>query len=262
MEKIIETKNLKIAYDSNIVVPSFNVQIEKGKITSIVGANGSGKSTVLKAISRLIKIKSGDILLEDISLKEIKSKEIAKKMAILPQSPVVFNSLTCQELVSYGRFPYQKGFGVLNNSDKKIIDWAFEITNMYEYKNRFLGSLSGGQRQKVWIAMALAQQTNIILLDEPTTYLDLACQVEVLDLLKKLNKENNTTVIMVLHDLNLASRYSDYIISMKEGNIFSYGTPNEVFNEEMLRNCFKVKGNFINDSNTNKPICVYFDLIK
>lgn len=262
MEKVIKTKDLKIAYENNIVVPSFNIEIKKGKITSIIGANGSGKSTVLKAISRLIKVKSGDILLEDVLLKEIKNKEIAKKMAILPQSPVVPHSLTCQELVSYGRFPYQKGFGILSNLDKKIINWALEITNMAEYKNRVLGSLSGGQRQKVWIAMALAQQTNIILLDEPTTYLDLACQVEVLDLLKKLNKENNTTVIMVLHDLNLASRYSDYIISMKEGDVFSYGTPNEVFNEEMLKNCFNVKGKFINDSNTNKPICIYFDLIK
>lgn len=188
MENSIVTRDLSIGYDGTIIVPSLNSEIHRGKITSIIGANGCGKSTVLKAVGRIIKSESGCIIINDTDIKTLKNKEIAKQMAILPQSPTAPGTLTCRELVAYGRFPYQKGFGKLSKEDKEIIDWALEVTNMIEFRDREIACLSGGQRQRVWIAMALAQQTGIILLDEPTTYLDLAHQLEVLELLKHLNE--------------------------------------------------------------------------
>ena len=238
--------NLKIAYDDYVVIPNFNIKIKKGKITSIIGANGCGKSTVLKAIGRIIKKEEGSIIINDKDIFTMKNKDIAKEMAILPQTPTAPGSITCFELVSYGRYPYQKGLGKLSQ----------------EVKSRRIASLSGGQRQRVWIAMSLAQQTNIILLDEPTTYLDLNHQLEVLELLKKLNKEENVTIVMVLHDLNLACKYSDYLLAMKDGQVFDFGFANDVFNENMLKECFAIEGEIIKDHKTNKNVCVSYDLYK
>ena len=216
----VETENLKIGYNDNIVVESLNMKIEKGKVTSIIGANGCGKSTILKAIGRIIKKKSGSVYINGYDIDYQKSKEIAKQVAILSQISVAPATLTCYELVSYGRFPYQKGFGMMSQEDRTIVNWALESTNLTPFKDRTIGSLSGGQRQRVWIAMALAQNGNIILLDEPTTYLDLSCQLEILELLLKLNRKNGTTIVMVLHDLNLAAKYSDNLIAIKDGEIF------------------------------------------
>ena len=257
----IETKDLKVGYDKLIIVPEFNIKFEKGKITSIIGANGCGKSTVLKAIGRIIPKEGGSVIINDNDTSNMSSKEIAKMMAILPQTPQAPGTLTCRELVSYGRFPYQKGFGKLTKEDKKIVNWALEATNMMDYADREIAFLSGGQRQRVWIAMSLAQQTGIILLDEPTTYLDLCHQLEVLELLKKLNKENGVTIIMVLHDLNLASRYSDYILAMSSGEIYNYGTPQDVFTADMLEKCFSIKGEIGISSFDGKPICLSYDLL-
>ena len=201
MENSIETKKLDVGYDGVIIVSDFNCEIKKNKITSIIGANGCGKSTVLKAIGRIIRSDGGTIIINNQNMKDLKTKEIAKQMAILPQSPSAPGSLTVFELVAYGRYPYQKGFGKLSNEDKKIIHWAIDVTNMNEFKNRSISNLSGGQRQRVWIAMALAQQTGIILLDEPTTYLDLNHQLEILELLKNLNQNQKTTIVMVLHEI-------------------------------------------------------------
>lgn len=262
MDTIIKTTNLKIGYDDLIIVPSFNVEIKKHCITSIIGPNGCGKSTVLKAIGRIIPHKDGTIIINDVDMKKMKTLEIAKQMAILPQSPSAPLSITVFDLVSYGRYPYQKGLGKLSKEDKDVISWALEATHMEEFKNRPISSLSGGQRQRVWIAMALAQQTDIILLDEPTTYLDLNHQLEVLELLKELNEKNKTTIVMVLHDLNLASKYSSYLLAMKNGEIFNYGTPQEVFNNDMLRNCFQIDGEIFIDKKSNKPMCVSYDLLR
>jgi len=262
MSNAIETKNLKIGYDKVIIVPDFNIGFEKGKITSIIGANGCGKSTLLKAIGRIIPKEEGIIIINDTDISNAKSKDIAKEMAILPQSPQAPGTLTVYELVSYGRFPYQKGFGHLKEEDKKIILWALEATNMLEFKDREIAFLSGGQRQRAWIAMALAQQTDIILLDEPTTYLDLCHQLEVLELLKKLNEENGVTIIMVLHDLNLAARYSDKLLAMKKGEIFKYGDPFEVLTSEMLKECFRIDGKIVTDDVRNKPVCLTYDLFR
>ena len=257
----IETKNLKVGYDKVIIVPDFNVSLEAGKITSIIGANGCGKSTVLKAIGRIISKEEGTIIINDRDVSELRNKDIAKEMAILPQSPSAPGTLSVYDLVSFGRFPYQRGFGKLKEEDRKVIEWALRATNMAEFKDREIANLSGGQRQRAWIAMALAQQTGIILLDEPTTYLDLCHQLEVLELLKELNEKNNTTIVMVLHDLNLASRYSDNLLAMKDGKIFGYGKPKDVFTKEMLKECFRIDGDIIIDEE-DKPLCVKYDLFR
>lgn len=258
----IVTKNLVVGYDKHIVVPGFNVEIEKGKITSIIGPNGCGKSTVLKAIGRIIRKESGTIIINDKDIKDLKTKEIAKELAILPQAPQAPGTINCYDLVAYGRYPYQKGFGKLSEEDKKIIKWALDVTYMSEFALRPIDTLSGGQRQRVWIAMALAQQTGIILLDEPTTYLDLNHQLEVLELLKDLNEKEKVTIVMVLHDLNLASKYSDYLLAMKDGEIINFGSPEIVFTKEMLKKCFLLNGEIISDPFTNKPICVSYELLR
>lgn len=258
----VETENLKIGYNDNIIVESLDMKIEKGKITSIIGANGCGKSTILKAIGRIIKKKSGSVFINGYNIEYQKSKDIAKQVAILSQIPIAPTSLTCYEVVSYGRFPYQKGFGKMSPEDKTIVNWALESTNLTQFKDRVIGSLSGGQRQRVWIAMALAQNGNIILLDEPTTYLDLSCQLEILELLVKLNKENNTTIVMVLHDLNLAAKYSDNLIAIKDGKIFKDGSTEDVLTDNMLRECFGVTAEIIKDKESEKPLCFNFKLVK
>lgn len=262
MDHAIKTEHLKVGYEKTIIVPDFDVQFEKGKIISIIGANGCGKSTVLKAIGRIIPSAGGTVIINGSDIAGMKSTDIAKDMAILPQTPSAPGTLTCTELVSYGRFPYQKGLGKLSHKDKEIVERSLRQTNMYEFKDREIAYLSGGQRQRVWIAMALAQETDIILLDEPTTYLDLCHQLEVLELLKKLNREEKATIIMVLHDLNLASRYSDYLLAMRNGEVYSYGTPQEVFNEEMLKNCFRIDGRIVNDEESGKPLCLSYQLLE
>ena len=259
-DSAVETLNLAVGYDKVIIVPDFDVKLKQGKITSIIGANGCGKSTVLKAIGRIIPRAGGTIIINGTDVSELKNKDIARQLAVLPQTPTAPGTLTCFELVSYGRFPYQKGFGRMTSEDKEIVEWALEVTNMKEFRNREIAYLSGGQRQRVWIAMALAQKTGIILLDEPTTYLDLCHQLEVLELLKKLNREQGTTIVMVLHDLNLASRYSDQLLAMKQGEIFSFGTPGEVFTERMLKECFRIDGKIQYDQTSGKPLCVSYDI--
>lgn len=260
-QKSLATKDLSISYGEKVIVDNLNIEIPKGKITTIIGPNGCGKSTTLKSISRILKPKTGSIYISGKEIYELSTKEIAKQMAILPQTPQAPGRITVRELVSYGRFPHKKGFGSLKNEDKNIINWALKATNMDEYKNVSIGELSGGQRQRVWIAMALAQQTELILLDEPTTYLDLSHQLEILTLLQELNIKEKRTIVMVLHDLNLASRFSDYIISMRNGKVITSGSPKEVMTKKTLKNVFNIDAQISIDHRNNKPICVMYDLI-
>ncbi|HIV28384.1 MAG TPA: ABC transporter ATP-binding protein [Candidatus Ornithocaccomicrobium faecavium] len=257
----IVTRRLKVGYDGVIIVPGFDVELRKGKITSIIGANGCGKSTVLKAIGRILPAEGGTVIVNDVDIKTMKSRDVAKWLAILPQTPTAPGTLTCEELVAYGRYPYQKGMGRLTKEDRDVVSWALEATGMLEFRQREIACLSGGQRQRVWVAMALAQQTNIVLLDEPTTYLDLSHQLEVLEILKHLNREQGTTIVMVLHDLNLASRYSDYLLAMKDGQIARYGTPEEVMTRDVLAECFFIDGDVVTDRRSGKPVCLSYDLL-
>ncbi|AUN16436.1 ABC transporter ATP-binding protein [Clostridium botulinum] len=259
--KSIETKNLDIAYEDTLIVKELNMQIPKGKITSIIGANGCGKSTILKAVGRILKPKKGVVHLSGQDISKLSTKEIAKKMAILPQNPTAPSGLTVSELVAYGRFPHQKGFGNLTEEDKRIVKWALAATKLSEFERREVDTLSGGQRQRVWIAMALAQQTDLILLDEPTTYLDLAHQLEVLKLLYELNRNQKCTIVMVLHDLNLAARFSDYIIAIKKGAIIKYGPPEEVMTPEVLRKTFNINADIVIEPKSNRPVCITYDII-
>ncbi|MGD6778211.1 ABC transporter ATP-binding protein [Sutcliffiella horikoshii] len=256
------TKDLNIGYGERLIIKDLSIEIPDKQITTIIGSNGCGKSTLLKAITRIISHQSGAILLDGQEIAKENTKSLAKKMAILPQTPESVSGLTVGELVSYGRFPYQKGFGRLTKKDYEVIDWALEVTGTTEFKYRSVDALSGGQRQRVWIAMALAQETEIIFLDEPTTYLDMAHQLEVLELLQKLNREQERTIIMVLHDLNQAARFADYLIALKDGNIIKSGNCEEVITPEVLRGVFQIDAQIGRDPRTNKPMCLTYNLLK
>ncbi|EGO62512.1 ABC transporter ATP-binding protein [Acetonema longum] len=258
----IATENLAVAYDDNLVVDELELQIPRGKITAIIGPNGCGKSTVLKAVGRILKPKNGIVYLNGENIRSLATREIARKLAILPQSPQAPAGLTVGDLVAYGRFPHQRGFGKLKAEDKKIIAWALAVTKLTELETAAMDNLSGGQKQRVWIAMALAQQTDLILLDEPTTYLDLSYQLEVLELLYRLNREQNCTIVMVLHDLNLAARFADYIVAIRNGNIVRHGTPEEVITAAVLRETFHIDTEVVADPRTGRPACISYDLIK
>ncbi|MBV7503650.1 ABC transporter ATP-binding protein [Bacillus sp. sid0103] len=256
------TDDLNISYGEQLIVKNLSVKIPDRKITTIVGSNGCGKSTLLKAITRIISQQSGSVLLDGKDISKENTKILAKKMAILPQSPESAGGMSVGELVSYGRFPYQKGFGRLTKKDYEVIDWALEVTGLLDFKFRSVDSLSGGQRQRVWIAMALAQETDIIFLDEPTTYLDMAHQLEVLELLQKLNIEQDRTIVMVLHDLNHAARFSDYMIALKEGYIIKAGNCEEVMTHEVLKRVFQIDAQIGRDPRTNKLMCITYNLLK
>ncbi|KGK84186.1 ABC transporter ATP-binding protein [Clostridium sp. HMP27] len=256
------TDNINIGYGERLIVKDLSVEIPDKKITTIIGANGCGKSTLLKAITRIISYKSGSVILDGKNILREDTKALAKKIAILPQTPEGTTGLTVGELVSYGRFPYQKGFGQLTKRDHEVIDWALEVTGTKDFKFRSIDALSGGQRQRVWIAMALAQETEIIFLDEPTTYLDMAHQLEVLELLQKLNVEQERTIVMVLHDLNHAARFADYIIALRAGKIVKAGSSEEVINKKVLKEVFQIDAEIGRDPRTNKPICTTYNLLK
>lgn len=257
----LQTSHLDIAYEDRLIVQDLNISIPEGKITALVGANGSGKSTILKTMARIMNPKNGSVLLNGKSIHKQSTREVAKQMAILPQNPTAPEGLTVYELVSYGRFPYQKGFGSMNAEDRRMIEWAIEVTGMTEFAARPLEQLSGGQRQRAWIAMALAQETNILFLDEPTTFLDMAHQLEVLYLLERLNAEEGRTIVMVVHDLNHASRYAQHMIAIKSGQAVAAGAPSEVMTPEVLREVFGIEADIIIDPRSGVPLCLPYDLV-
>ncbi|QHT63323.1 ABC transporter ATP-binding protein [Paenibacillus lycopersici] len=256
----MHTNNLNIGYEERLIVEDLNITIPKGKITALVGANGSGKSTILKTLARLMAPSNGTVMLDGKSIHKQSTKEVAKQLAILPQNPTAPDGLTVSELVSYGRFPYQRGFGSLNKEDRAIIQWAVESTGLMEFRDRPIDRLSGGQRQRAWIAMALAQQTDLLFLDEPTTYLDMAHQLEVLELLHHLNATAGRTIIMVVHDLNHASRYAQHMVAIKKGKVVSVGAPENVMTKEVLREVFNIETDIIPDPRTGVPLCFPFAL--
>jgi iron complex transport system ATP-binding protein len=256
------TDQLNVGYGEKTIVNNLTLEIPDQQVTIIIGPNGCGKSTLLKSMSRIIPHQSGSIYLDGSSISNEDTKSLARKMAILPQTPESAAGLTVGELVSYGRFPYQKGFGRLTKKDMEVINWALEVTGTASYKYDAVDSLSGGQRQRVWIALALAQETEMIFLDEPTTYLDMAHQLEILELLQKLNREQGRTIVMVLHDLNHAARFADHLIALKAGRIVKTGTSEEVINKHVLRKVFQIDAEIGRDPRTNKPICITYNLLK
>ena len=257
----LNTTDLSIGYDKKIVVNDITVEIPKGQITSLIGPNGSGKSTLLKTLARILEPAKGEVFIDGENIQRLDTKTVAQKIASLSQTSTQISGLTVEEIVAYGRFPYQKGFSGLKEQDHHLINWAIEATNLQELKERTLITLSGGQQQRVWIAMALAQDTDILILDEPITFLDPAHQLEILELLQGINSQEKT-ILMTIHDLNHASRFSDYLLGMKNGELIFQGTPKEIFTPEKLLNLFDIQATFATMPNSDKPLVLAYDLVK
>lgn len=244
---MIKARNLYFSYDKDkSFITKLNVEIEKGKITTILGPNGSGKSTLLSIFAGLNKPTSGEVSINGKSIKSLKQKELAREIAIVHQQNTVPSDITVKELVAYGRIPHKKYFQGNTEGDDEIIEWAIKRTGLENLKDKAVMGMSGGERQRAFIAMALAQKSEILFLDEPTTYLDIYHQVEILELVKELNEESKLTVVMVLHDINQAIKYSDNVIVMKSGEVVSSGIANEVINMDLLNSVYKI-GGFINE---------------
>ncbi|MFJ7974476.1 ABC transporter ATP-binding protein [Peribacillus sp. JNUCC 23] len=256
MVQTIETQNLTLSYGDSIIIDELDLEIPKGEITVFIGGNGCGKSTLLRSIARLLKPKSGAVLLEGKAISRMSTKDVAKQMAILPQTPVAPEGLTVLQLVKQGRYPYQTWLKQWTEEDEKQVTNALKATGIEELKDRPVDSLSGGQRQRAWIAMTLAQDTDIVLLDEPTTYLDMTHQIEILDLLFELNETEQRTIVMVLHDLNLACRYADNIVAIKDQKIYAQGKPEIVINCSLVKNVFGMDCEIITDPLLGTPLCI------
>lgn len=249
-------EGLTLAYDKVEVAHDLSVAIPTGRITCIVGANACGKSTLLRALARLLKPKAGTVLLDGESIHRLPTKVVATRLGILPQSPIAPEGITVADLVARGRYPHQKWFRQWTSADEAVITDAMECTGTIDLATRPVDELSGGQRQRVWIAMALAQGTDLMLLDEPTTFLDLAHQVEVLDLLVDLNQREQRTIVLVLHDLNHAARYSHHLIAMSAGRLVAHGSPSEVITEALVNDVFGLRCQVITDPVSGTPMVV------
>lgn len=252
----LSTMNLELAYNNDVIVKSMNLTIEPNQITVLVGGNGCGKSTLLKSLARLLRPTTGFVDLYGKNINRLSGKDVARRLAILPQGPIAPEGLTVEQLVRQGRYPHQSWLQSWTENDELLVNKALRVTNMSDLKSRPVEALSGGQRQRAWIAMALAQDTEILLLDEPTTYLDLTHQIEVLDLLFELNQTHKTTILMVLHDLNLACRYAHQMIAIKDGEVFRQGPPEEILDVEMIESVFGMQCHLDQDPLFGTPMCV------
>jgi iron complex transport system ATP-binding protein len=232
------------------------VLIPPERITAVVGANGCGKSTLLRALARLIKPRRGTVLLDGRAIGELSSREVARRLGMLPQSPVAPAGLTVEDVVARGRYPHQGLFRQWSEHDEAAVEEALAATATTALRGRLLDELSGGQRQRAWIAMALAQQTELLLLDEPTTFLDLAHQVDVLELLDRLVAERGRTVVMVLHDINQACRYSDQLVAVRDGRIHAAGAPGDVVDGAFIHDVFGLEARVVEDPVTGTPLCL------
>ncbi len=252
----LEGCDLRLAYGDNVVVDGLDIDILDGTVTAVIGPNGCGKSTLLRALARLMPTKRGHVLLDGKRIDRTPTREVAKVLGVLPQSPIAPEGLVVADLVARGRHPHQAWYRQWSSDDEAAVAEALGWTGMTEFAERTVDSLSGGQRQRVWISMALAQGTDILLLDEPTTFLDLAHQVDVLDLIERLHAEAGRTVVVVLHDLNLAARYSQRLVAMRGGKIVASGSPHDVLTEEMLRDVFELDAQVVIDPVAGTPLVV------
>ena len=250
----LTASRLSAGYGDTEILHELDLAVPPGRITAIVGANACGKSTLLRTMSRLLSPHRGHVLLDGKSIHRTPPRELARTLGLLPQSPIAPEGITVADLVSRGRHPHQGLFSRWTRKDDEAVDGALTATKTTELAERPVDELSGGQRQRVWIAMALAQQTEILLLDEPTTFLDISHQVEVLDLLTDLNHARGTTVVMVLHDLNLAARYADHLVAMAKGRVHVSGKPEDVLTEENVRQVFGLESRIVTDPTSGRPI--------
>ena len=243
-------------YGETTILQNVSLDIPEGKITILVGPNGCGKSTLLKTIARVLQPESGEVLLGDRNVHKMPTKSVALEMALLAQGPIAPEGLTVRELVAQGRFPHQSFLRQWTTEDARAVDDAMAATDIIQFADRPVSSLSGGQRQRCWIAMSLAQDTDIILLDEPTTFLDLKVQVDVMNLLTKTVRDAHKTMVVVLHELNIAATYADKLVMMREGEIVANGDVQEVFTAENLKSVFDLDANVIVDQQSGRPVCV------
>lgn len=252
----LRTERVTLAYDEAVVIGDLTIAVPEGRVTSVVGPNGCGKSTLLRSLARLMKPRGGAIYLDGDAITKLPTREVAKRLGILPQSPAAPEGLTVRELAAQGRYPHQSWLSQWSKADERAVEKALETTGVIELADRALDTLSGGQRQRAWISMALAQETETLLLDEPTTFLDMAHQLEVLQLLDRLNQDEGRTILMVLHDLNNAARYSHHVIALSGGRVFDAGPPAEIVTPELLREVFGVEADVVPDPRTGMPLCI------
>ncbi|WP_205635459.1 ABC transporter ATP-binding protein [Actinomyces gaoshouyii] len=252
----LTTRTLRSGYGGRVVVDGVDVAIPVGRISVIVGANACGKSTLLKTMARVLTPMDGRVLLDGEEIRSLPTRSLARRLGLLPQQPIAPEGIAVADLVGRGRSPHQGLFRATSAADRRIVEASLLATRTEALADRSIDELSGGQRQRVWIAMALAQRTDVLLLDEPTTFLDLAHQVEVLDLLTDLNRERGTTIVMVLHDINLSARYADHIIAMRQGRVVASGAPSEIVSSELVREVFDLEADVIPDPVSGTPLIV------
>ena len=256
----IRGEHLQIGYGDYMVVRDMDIRIPPDKITSIIGPNGSGKSTVLKALTRLLPYQGGAVYANGRSLKDYTAKELARYVGVLPKMHSAPPDFQVRELVGYGRMPHQKWYERNGEADKKIVDWAMKATGVWELRDKSIHECSGGESQRVWIATVLTQQPQILFLDEHTTYLDIAHQMEMMQLVKRLNRENGIGVVMVLHDLSQALEVSDWIVVIKNGSKYGEGAPEDIITPKMMREVYSVECDIVRVPGRKKPLIAYREI--
>lgn len=252
----LRAENLTLSYEKKIVARDLSVAIPAGKLTVIIGPNACGKSTLLRTLSRLMQPQAGSVWLNGKMIHQLPTKEVAKQLGLLPQSSTAPGEITVADLVARGRYPHQTLFSRWRSEDSQAIDDAMRATGVYELADRLVDNLSGGQRQRVWIAMVLAQQTPLLLLDEPTTWLDIAYQIDLMELMCRLNRQNDRTIVVVLHDLNHACRYAGHLIAMKDGEIIAEGAPADIVTPELVKQVFGLRCHIIDCPISHTPLII------
>jgi len=253
---LLEGRGITFGYDHRIIGSDLDVRVDPGSFTVVIGPNACGKSTLLRVLSRLLKARGGDVVLDGRDLTSYNTKAVARRLGLLPQTSIAPDGITVEGLVSRGRFPYQSAFRQWSREDERAVDAAMQATGVTDLGHRLVDELSGGQRQRAWVAMVLAQETELLLLDEPTTFLDIAHQIELMELLADLNENHGRTVVAVLHDLNQAARYASHIVAMKDGKIVADGKPHDVVTESLVEEVFGLPCLVIDDPLTGAPLVV------